>query len=178
MSVTVSLVPVLLMSSVGVFTSAVGIAASAIGITELSSGAIDLAKSLKMQKIHLGNGILNEFFNKDFQTEINDKELLIKTLEEHGAQNIYQDGNSVSCDCENFHFDFFKDNENPYIVSISYANENGLEEMLGDINSEYRANVRDISYNKIKERLAAQNLTIDEEEIQDDDTIVLTVNLE
>ena len=35
-----------------------------------------------------------------------------------------------------------------------------------------------ISYKKIKERLALKNLSIDSEEVLDDDSIVLTINLE
>ena len=63
-------------------------------------------------------------------------------------------------------------------MRINYNSDTELEDIVKDINDEYRANAQEISYNKIKERLEAQNLTIDEEEIYDDNTIVLTVNLE
>ena len=49
---------------------------------------------------------------------------------------------------------------------------------MQDIGNEYTINAQEVSYNKIKERLEEQNLDIENEEIYDDNTIVLTVNLE
>ena len=63
-------------------------------------------------------------------------------------------------------------------MKISANNSLGVDDLVNDIGSEYCANAQEISYNKIKERLEKQNLTIDDEEIYDDNTIVLTINLD
>jgi hypothetical protein len=130
------------------------------------------------QKIHLEQNTLDEILNKEFETPFTDKEVLIKTLSEHGATNIYENKNNISCDCEVFHLNFYKMDDLPYKLIISTNPNSNVDELLNDINNEYAINVQELSYNKIKERLEAQNLNIEEEEIYDDNTIVLTVNLE
>ena len=63
-------------------------------------------------------------------------------------------------------------------MQISYVSDKNLNEFVENIGAEYTANAQEISYNKIKERLADKSLEIYEEEIYDDNTIVLTVNLD
>ncbi|MBQ2611477.1 hypothetical protein IJF81_03705 [bacterium] len=162
MSVTVSATPFLLLYSVGQ-----GIAAIAQGMTGAGT-----------TKLHLDEKVAQQLFNKEFSTQIVDKETLIKTLVEHGANNIQELNNDIKCDCEQFHIEFTHHTGKPYTMTISARNEFGLDELVKDISNEYTINAQEVSYNKIKERLEAQNLSIDEEEILDDDTIVLTVNLD
>lgn len=69
--------------------------------------------------------------------------------------------------------------DKPYTLEISYnKNLNASDELVQNLGMEYNANAQEASYNKIQERLRDQNLTIDEEEVYEDNTIVLTVNLE
>ena len=108
-----------------------------------------------------------------------DKSALLKTLEEHGATNFQTDGNTISCNCEAFHLTFTKtEKDKPYTMVATYNKDYGLNELVENLGSEYASNAQEISYNKIKERLEKQNLEIEEEEVYDDNTIVLTVNLE
>ena len=118
------------------------------------------------------------FFNKNFDTTIMDKNALLKTLKEHGATSIKEDGNDIECNCQYFHLNFTKTDENsPYKMLITASENKGVDEFASDIGSEYTLNAQEISYNKIKERLEAQHLEISDEEIYDDNTIVLTVDL-
>lgn len=129
-------------------------------------------------RLHLeSKEITRNLFNKDFNTTIMDKAALIKTLKEHGATEI-KDAEIIECNCHYFHLRFERKDENsPYVMKIS-ANENkGVDEFASDIGKEYTLNAQEISYNKIKERLEAKNLEISDEEIYDDNTIVLTVDL-
>ena len=173
MSVTISAIPFLLISSI--FYSIKPVTE---GLYELSKEISDQKLNIQNDKIHINSDEFENLLNKDFETPILDKNLLIKTLEEHGADNIIEDGEEVYCQCDNFHFEFYRNQNSPYYMRINYNSDTELEDIVKDINDEYRANAQEISYNKIKERLEAQNLTIDEEEIYDDNTIVLTVNLE
>lgn len=166
MSITISAVPFLLLySSISI------ISAVKAGIDGVNSG-------INGEKIHLSAEQVQELLSKDFETQIMDTNTLIKTLEEHGAENIFQEEDNISCDCEDFHFEFYKSQNTPYFMHVTFKNESGLNELIENLNTEYRANAQEISYNKIKERLEQKNLSIDEEEIYDDNTIVLTVNLE
>ena len=167
MSVTVSAVPFLLFSAVS-------------GISGIITTIADDIKNnnYNAAKFHLENEVTEKLFNQDFQTQIVDKQTLLKTLKEHGAKNITDNYGNISCNCEQFHIEFTYNGDKPYTMRVSARSDYGVEELAQDLGVEYSANAQEISYNKIKERLEKQNLTIDEEEIYDDNTIVLTVNLD
>ncbi len=149
------------------------------GIVDVTGAVVQGLSNTNGQKLHLEGKDLEEIFNKAFQTVIVDKRALIKTLHEHGASDIRDDNGTVSCNCEAFHLKFEKIGRNqPYTMTATYNNEYGLNELVENIGSEYAINAQEISYNKIKERLEAKNLKITEEEVFDDNTIVLTVDLD
>jgi len=168
MSVSVSALPFMLLSSLA--SSAVAAINNSI-VAGLRSGN---------SKLHLEQEeIVKNLFNKDFDTTIMDEEVLVKTLVEHGAKSIKKNEESIECNCEYFHLTFTRKNaESPYTMRITANVKEGVDELAKDIGSEYTMNAQEISYKKIKERLEAQNLQISDEEIFDDNTIVLTVNLE
>lgn len=128
--------------------------------------------------LHLSEEITNEFLNKEFDTNFMDEETLLKTLIEHGATDIINYNGNITCNCESLHLEFSRQADSPYKVIISYYKTANINSFMDDINTEYSSNVQEISYNKIKENLEAQNLEIEDEEILEDNTIVLTVNLE
>ncbi len=169
MSVSVSAVPFFLIYTV------------ASGIINYIQMEKDINKNMEIKQngdIHLNHKALDALYNKDFDTNIMDKALLIKTLEEHGATNIQDINDNIICDCEAFHLEFTKQENLPYKIKITYNNAYNLDEFVDNIGNEYTSNAQEASYNKIKERLEEQNLEIEQEEIYDDNTIVLTVNLE
>lgn len=180
MSVSVSAVPFLLIYAVGSGIMSVTGAVISSQMARTSANAKNKMLNKSAEKFHLTDETLEEeIFNKEFPTAIVDKSTLVKTLEEHGAVNIQQSANTISCDCEAFHITFTKkEEEKPYSMVITYNNDHGLNELVDNLGTEYSANAQEISYNKIKERLEKQNLKIEEEEVFDDNTIVLTVNLE
>lgn len=167
MSITVSAYPTSLFSVLSSTISEI-IALHNTQTTEIESG----------EYIHLDNGVIEKLCNKEFDTLIMDKDALLKTLEEHGATNIVECQGDISCECETFQLDFYKSKNEPYKVRITYHNENGVAELLSNLGNEYSTNAQEISYNKIKERLEYQNLEIENEEVYEDNTIVLTINLE
>lgn len=119
------------------------------------------------------------FLERNIQTQIVDKDTLIKTLTEYGAEVTVEKEYKLQARCENFIMTFEKDNDElPYTVNIKYSPADFPENMMNDISEEYTKNAQEISYNKIKERLEQKNLEINEEEVLEDDTIVLTINLE
>lgn len=168
MSVSVSALPFMLIYSLA--TSAVAAVNNSV-VAGLKSGN----SALHLEK----EEIAQKFFNKDFETTIMDEVVLIKTLNEHGATALVQNEESIECNCEYFHLIFTrKSTDVPYTMRITANDNKGVDEIAKDIGTEYTLNAQEISYNKIKERLEAQNLQITDEEVFDDNTIVLTVNLE
>ena len=119
------------------------------------------------------------FLQKSIETQIVDKDTLVKTLLEYGATITNEDDFEITADCEGLNMQFSKTSpEAPYVVDIKYTPCESPETMINEISEDYTRNAQEISYNKIKERLEEKNLEINEEEILEDDTIVLTINLE
>ena len=115
----------------------------------------------------------------NFNTIIMDEETLLKTLIERNAENIVRQDKKVFCDCEGYFLEFYKSNEKkPYKLTIGCREQKDLKEFVENISAEYTTNSQEVSYNKVKTRLEEQNLTVEQEEVFEDNTIVLTVNLE
>ena len=120
------------------------------------------------------------FIEQDFETPFTDKALLIKTLKEHGVNNISEHGTEkISCTVENYKLIFTKTgNETPYYLHIRCLETDNAEEKLNDISSEYALNVQEEVYLNIIEKLKNNDMTIENEEVTEDNTIVLTVNID
>ena len=200
MSVTVVATPFLLLPA---FISMAQAAAVAVGITGTATAVIsasaknstqaaqnykEMNNEIKKLLKQSGGMVTKEVMNllcKEFDTVFVDRDVLIKTLNEHGAENIYYEGENISCEMEGFMLDFYKPEATeeqafpPYRMKITTkCKESELQSFVDDLNSEYRLNTQEENYVKIKERLDKQNLKIEEEEVFEDNTIVLTVNID
>ena len=117
------------------------------------------------------------------KTAFMDKELLIKTLEEHGVTNITTgevwETNKISGQIDSYTLTFEKPSDDkPYYLKITCLDSDNPEEKLNDINSEYALNTQEETYLSIVEKLKDNNMKLENEEVLEDNTIVLTVNLE
>lgn len=139
---------------------------------------ISLASATSMTIIgRAADGVFD--VDEGIDTMFVDSEILLKTLNEY--------------DC---HFDVISENE--YIVkttcgNIRYARENSTQNFkmyLGDIDDvdglldniksfelDYGRNVQDYTYNHIKKNLS-EGMSIESEEVLDDDSLYLTINIE
>lgn len=120
------------------------------------------------------------FIEKEIETAFMDKNLLMKTLTEHGINNVqeYMTGEIVG-NIDGYKFCFTKPSEDkPYSLKISARENENIDEKIEDLNSEYALNVQEDTYLSVVENLKNNNMEIESEEVMDDNTIVLTVNLE
>jgi len=123
---------------------------------------------------------------KEYKTVFVNQDVLIKTLEEHGFYDIEVANDHITCAKNFFKLEFYRNNsvsdnqeQEPYVMKITTnCHEEDIIDLINDINSEYTLNSQEENYIKIKERLAKKGLKINEEEVFEDDTIVLTVNME
>lgn len=120
------------------------------------------------------------FIEKSFETAFMDKDILIKTLEEHGVRSISEDEFGKICGAvDNYTLTFEKlEADKPYFLKISCLETDNAEEKLNDLNSEYALNVQEEAYLNIIDKLKENNMQIENEEVTDDNTIVLTVNID
>ena len=123
---------------------------------------------------------------KEYETVFADRDVLGKTLEEHGVENIMINGDSLTGKMGGFRIDCYRENPTafdfkeaaPFTMKITAeCSEDEISDLVNEINTEYALNTQEENYIKIKERLEAQGLQIDEEEVYEDDVIVLTVNI-
>lgn len=116
---------------------------------------------------------------KEYRTVFMDKDILIKTLQEYGLKDFSMKDDTISARVENFNIIFYReDSTKPYMLRVYSSTSCDETVIVDDLNSEYALNVQEETYIKIKERLSKRNLNIDEEEILEDDSIMITVNLD
>ena len=119
-----------------------------------------------------------ELLCREYETVFTDETILMKTLQEYGFSECKNDNGKIFCRAGNFTVEFFKSGEQPYSMKISCMDECNNHEFVSDIHEEYTQNVQEESYIKLKERLKKYDLQIDDEEVLDDNSIMITVNLE
>jgi len=113
-----------------------------------------------------------------YNTNYTDKGVLLNTLYEHGAQEITEDGDTVTCKLSNMEMKYYKQDNGAYSLDITQISDKSeCENLIGEINEEYGLNMQEITYNKIKERLEQEDLSIESESVLDDNSILLTIEI-
>lgn len=174
MSCTVVAVPYALMWVVGAIATA---AATSVNNDE----NIDIFNLETTEENCTEDRVITEkhFIEKTFDTPFMDKSILMKTLEEHGVKNIFEWETGLSGEVDNYKLTFEKTAEDkPYNLRISCLENANAEEKAGDLSGEYAMNVQEDAYLHIIDKLKENNMQIEEEEVMEDNTIVLTVNID
>ena len=176
MSCTVVAVPYALMWVVGAIATA-----AAAAVNNSVGNNQDLNTIFTEEETCSEDHVITEkhFIEKNFETPFMDKSILLKTLEEHGVKNIFEWESGLSGEVDNYKLTFEKPAEDkPYTVRISCLEHESAEEKVGDLSSEYALNVQEDAYLHIMDKLKENNMQIEEEEVMEDNTIVITVNIE
>ena len=180
MSCTVIAVPYALMWVVGAVAAAAAATSTAYNNSDDNYNA-DIFHLTNENENCSENNIITEkhFIEKTFETPFMDKGILLKTLQEHGVTNIAEWENGLSGDVDNYKLTFEKpEQDKPYNLKITCLEQDNAEEKAGDLNNEYAMNVQEDAYLHIIDKLKENNMQIEEEEVMDDNTIVLTVNID
>ena len=114
-----------------------------------------------------------------YTTNYTDKGVLMNTLIEHGAEEISEVGDEVSCKLFGMEMVYYKkDGSNGYTLDVTQVSNKGeCESLINDLNDEYGLNIQEMTYNKIKERLDKENMRLESETVLDDNSIVLTIEV-
>ncbi len=114
-----------------------------------------------------------------YKTNYTDKGMLLNTLVEHGAEEIVETGDEVSCKLFGMEMVYYKkDGSKGYTLDITQvSNKSECEDVINDLNEEYGLNIQEMTYNKIKERLDRENMRLESETVMDDNSIVLTIDI-
>lgn len=187
MSVTLVVIPASLGSQavLGIITALV--ASTSIGVGGAIASSKNVNANSDISSFSYDNvvaGAMNKQYKKQYdticsqyKTAFKDENLLIKTLSEHGINNIEKDNDKIYCSLDALQFEFDKNSEGIYIINITHK-ENETLEIVNELGEEYQVNVQEQSYMNLKKNLENQNLKIDSEEVLEDNSIMITVNLD
>lgn len=114
-----------------------------------------------------------------YKTNYTDKGTLINTLTEHGAQELLENGDEISCKLFGMEMIYYKKNDtDSYTLDITQVSDvSDCKNIINDLNDEYGLNIQEMTYNKIKERLDKENMRLESESVMDDNSIVLTIEI-
>ena len=114
-----------------------------------------------------------------YATNYTDKGMLLNTLVEHGAEEIVENGDEISCKLFGMEMIYYKKaGSDGYTLDITQVSDKaGCEDVINDLNEEYGLNIQEMTYNKIKELLYSENIRLESEAVMDDNSIILTIEV-
>lgn len=110
-------------------------------------------------------------------TRYTDMNILESVLIEMGLCPI-KSGERIKVSKENLEYSFYYDNNQVFLRINGKYDKTQLFEELQDLDAFYGRNVQKKSYDYITDKVADMGMSINEEKILDDNTIVLTINME
>ncbi|MCW3463999.1 hypothetical protein [Chitinophaga nivalis] len=126
----------------------------------------------------LGEVLQEEAPHLTLPTIIRQEALLKKTLLNLGASNIREASNQVQSHIDQFHIVFEKDNTG--LFHIKFIGDIGQQEaadFVQELQEEYGRVVQEYVYTQLKQKAEEKGLTLEQEAVQRDQSIVLTFNL-
>lgn len=122
----------------------------------------------------------NEKYRETFPSVYTDRQLIVTILERYQIPVILVEEHQIVAEYENYELTFVRESEDEAfdirIVSDSKKMKN-LYSCLECLTEEYYASVQERTYTHICEQLEEEGLVIEEEQIMEDNTIVLTVQV-
>lgn len=114
-----------------------------------------------------------------YPTNFNDEELLMKTLMEYNTNPVKDGNGDIILNIAGNNLRFNKTGDDPYNVEIKTGGN--IKQIFNDltlIDDDYNRNVQTNTYENLKKNLADKDLNIASEEVLDDNSIVITINID
>ena len=108
----------------------------------------------------------------------NDTDLLLKTLHEHGLPAMMQADGSIATQLGQGSITYARASaDGPFIMEVSEVGDiQCLIDELDCIENEYNGNVQTYTYERIMSHMPP-DMTVESEEVMDDNSIVITLNV-
>jgi len=150
-----------------------------------NNAAINKEAEIIFRKLNIAAGRDLRLINEQstivytYNTNYTDKGILLNTLVEHGAEELVETGDEVSCKLFGMEMVYYKkDGRGAYTLDITQVSDKGeCEDVINDLNEEYGLNIQEMTYNKIKERLEQENMRLESESVLEDNSIILTIDV-
>lgn len=110
-----------------------------------------------------------------------DQTILLKTLQQYGVKDVQVQQDTIFCVINGYKLKYYRERAVegvPYQLSVKSRND--LRKLYAEINSlneGYQSNVQEQVYVNVKKKLEEKQAVIETEEIMDDNSILLTVNI-
>ncbi len=150
-----------------------------------NNAAITKEAEIIFRKLNIAAGrdlrLINDVFTTvyTYNTNYTDKGMLLNTLVEHGAEEITESADEITCKLFGMEMVYHKkDSSSAFVLDVTQvSNKSECEDLISDLNEEYGLNIQEMTYNKIKERLEQENMRLESEAVMDDNSIVLTIEV-
>lgn len=182
MSVTISAIPLAFL-----FTSlaATKIAAEAVNAIKNISLGDENEKILNQINSSDGKCFLSQenlkLLSQELETPFVSNELLVRTIEEYGIKIIENKDTLVTAKIERLIINFSREDKTlPYKMKFIFPDDclEMQKDIVKNLYEEYGTNTQEEAYIQIKEKIEKSNMYIADEEILEDDSIVLTINVD
>jgi hypothetical protein len=115
---------------------------------------------------------------KTFPTNFRDPDLLIKALDDYGLAPMQAGDGVIVSKSGNCQMIFRQAENEPFNVEVRNAPDvRQIFQHLNEINDGYCHNVQSRTYQNLTSRIAERGLTIEQEEVLDDNSIVITLSI-
>jgi len=109
------------------------------------------------------------------------QELLVKTLKQHGVQDLQVQQGQVLCNINGYKLKYYRNSDMdgvPYELAVTSRNDlRKLYSEITSLNECYQSNVQEQVYVNVKKKLEEKQAVIENEEIMEDNSIILTVTI-
>ncbi|MGG4145497.1 hypothetical protein ABEW34_20590 [Paenibacillus algorifonticola] len=113
-----------------------------------------------------------------YPTNFRDGELLFRTLKEFGVNPLRQD-DAIICKVERSVLTFRQFDDHPFQVEIQNPPDlKTIYEYLSDVDEDYKRCLQDMVYQKLIKRAAEKKMSVESEQVLEDNSIVITLNVE
>lgn len=115
-----------------------------------------------------------------FPTNFRDRELLKQVLQENDIHPIEMENGQLTCDLGNARLQFYQSSPDSLItVELSGAsNTQSIFRHLSLLDEDYKSYIQERAYHDVKEKAEEKGLTIEHEQILEDNSIVITLNIQ
>lgn len=114
-----------------------------------------------------------------FPTNFRDGQLLIRTLQEYGLSPRRYPNGEVVCTHEGYTLRFSSSEEGPYSVQIGDLRQpQQMFHLLSALDEDYGRIVQSVAYENLKNKAHERGLTVESEEVLQDNSIVITLNVQ
>lgn len=113
---------------------------------------------------------------RTFPTNFKDAELLVKTLNDHGINPRVYSNDEIKYNFGEYTLRFFREFDSPFNMEVESIHDmKKMFQHISLLDRDYKEYVQTTTYQNLKSRINDKNLTIESEEILEDNTVVLTL---